>query len=165
MKLLIRKTHKYLSFFISIQLLLWTISGIYFSFNKIDPPEAGLNFRHFRHFRHLFGQLYFFTFIKGSKPTFNSEYDNGLYKFPICHGKERYKHPTQKPLALIKDLIEKHSNIGDVVLDTFAGTGTTGHACLDLDRKFILIEKDENYYKLILKRLNKTSTSSHKHSL
>ncbi len=97
---------------------------------------------------------YFFTFIKGKKPTFNSEYDNGHYSFPICHGKERYSHPTQKPLGLISELIKKHSNKGDVVLDCFAGTGTTGHACLELNRDFLLIEKDENYYNIIKNRLN-----------
>lgn len=97
---------------------------------------------------------YFFTFVKGSKPTFNSKYDNAFYSFPICHGKERYEHPTQKPLNLIKNLIEKHSNYGDLILDSFAGTGTTGHACLLLDRKFILIEKDEKYFDIIQQRLN-----------
>lgn len=97
---------------------------------------------------------YFFAFVKGKKPTFNSEYDNGHYSFPICHGKERYSHPTQKPLGLISELIKKHTNEGDVVLDCFAGTGTTGHACLDLNRKYLLIEKDENYFNIIKSRLN-----------
>jgi DNA modification methylase len=96
---------------------------------------------------------YFFTFVKGSKPTFNSEYDKGIYSYPICHGKERYNHPTQKPLSLIKDLIQKHTNIGDVVLDCFAGSGTTGHAAEITDRKYILIEKDETYFSIIQERL------------
>ncbi len=96
---------------------------------------------------------YFFTFVKGSKPTFNSEYDKGIYSYPICHGKERYNHPTQKPLSLIKDLIQKHTNIGDVVLDCFAGSGTTGHAAELTDRKYILIEKDETYFSIIQERL------------
>jgi site-specific DNA-methyltransferase (adenine-specific) len=96
---------------------------------------------------------YFFTFVKGSKPTFNSKYDNGVYSFPICHGKERYQHPTQKPLNLIKNLIEKHSNPGDLVLDTFAGTGTTAHACILLNREYILIEKDKDYFEIISKRI------------
>jgi site-specific DNA-methyltransferase (adenine-specific) len=98
---------------------------------------------------------YFFTFVKGGKPTFNSKYDNGLYFYPICHGKERYEHPTQKPLALIKDLISKHSNPGDLVLDTFAGTGTTAHASVLLDRNYIVIERDEKYFEIIKKRINK----------
>ena len=97
---------------------------------------------------------YFFSFVKGGKPTFNSKYDNGLYKYPICHGKERYKHPTQKPLSLIRELIEKHSNPGDLVLDTFAGTGTTAHACILSDRRYIMIEKNEEYFKIIEERLN-----------
>jgi DNA modification methylase len=50
---------------------------------------------------------YFFTFVKGKKPTFHSEYDNGVYRYPICHGKERYSHPTQKPLQLIIDIVNK----------------------------------------------------------
>lgn len=98
---------------------------------------------------------YFFTFVKGSKPTFNSKYDNAFYSYPICHGKERYNHPTQKPLSLIKELIEKHSNKGDLILDTFAGTGTTGHASYLLDRNFILIEKEKDYFEVIVERLNK----------
>ncbi len=96
---------------------------------------------------------YFFTFIKGKKPTFHSEYDNGTYRYPLCHGKERLEHPTQKPLSLIMDLVKKHSNEGDLVLDTFAGTGTTGEACLMLKRNYILIERDENYFSLIKNRL------------
>lgn len=97
---------------------------------------------------------YFFTFVKGKKPVFNSEYDNGFYQFPICHGKERLAHPTQKPLSLITELIKKHSNPEDLVLDCFAGSGTTGHACKLTNRKYILIEKDKTYFDLIDKRLN-----------
>lgn len=48
----------------------------------------------------------FATFVKGSKPTFNSSYDNGIYQYPIVHGKEREDHPTQKPLYIIEDLIK-----------------------------------------------------------
>jgi DNA modification methylase len=96
---------------------------------------------------------YFFTFVKGKKPTFHSVYDNGVYRYPICHGKERYEHPTQKPLQLIVDIVNKHSNPGDVVLDTFAGTGTTAHACILTNRKYIVIEKDENYFNILKKRI------------
>ncbi len=98
---------------------------------------------------------YFFSFVKGGKPTFNSEYDNGLYTYPICHGRERYDHPTQKPLKLIKEIIEKHSKEGDMVLDCFAGTGTTGLACSLTNRNYTLIEKDDKYFSIIKYRLNK----------
>lgn len=96
---------------------------------------------------------YFFTFVKGKKPTFHSVYDNGVYKYPICHGKERYEHPTQKPLQLIVDIVSKHSNPDDVVLDTFAGTGTTAHACVLTDRRYIVIERDEQYFNIIKSRI------------
>lgn len=99
---------------------------------------------------------YFFTFVKGKNPTFNSQYDNGVYQYPICHGKERYDHPTQKPLSLFIDLINKHSNSGDVVLDTFAGTGTTAHACILTNRDYIVIEKEDKYLEILKKRLEKT---------
>ena len=96
---------------------------------------------------------FFFTFVKDKKPTFNSEYDNGIYRYPLCHGKERLEHPTQKPLPLIKEMIQKHSNVGDLVLDTFSGSGTIAEACLILDRRFICIEKDEKYYQMSLDRI------------
>lgn len=91
--------------------------------------------------------------IKGSKPTFNSSYDNGLYSYPICAGKERTIHPTQKPLSLITDLVLKHSNEGDLVLDCFMGSGTTGEACKNTNREFIGMELDEKYYKIACERL------------
>lgn len=97
---------------------------------------------------------FFFSFVKGKNPTFNSEYDNGLYRYPICHGKERYQHPTQKPLPLFVDLIKKHSSPGDLVLDNFAGTGTTAHACLVTGREFIVMERDEKYLEILKKRVN-----------
>lgn len=97
---------------------------------------------------------YFFTFVKGKKPTFNSEYDNGVYRYPLCHGNERFDHPTQKPLGLIKELIVKHSSPGDLILDTFAGTGTTGHACEITGRDYILIEDDKIYFDIIKNRIN-----------
>jgi DNA modification methylase len=57
----------------------------------------------------------------------------------------------------MKDLIRKHSNPGDVVLDSFAGTGTTGHAAFLLNRKYILIEKEEKYFEIIKKRLQEVN--------
>lgn len=73
--------------------------------------------------------------VKGGKPTFNSKYDNGIYMYPLQGGKNRF-HPTQKSLALFEDIIKKHSNEGDVVLDTFLGGGTTAIACKNTHRHF-----------------------------
>lgn len=96
---------------------------------------------------------FFFTFVKGKNPTFNSKYDKGIYNYPLCHGKERTSHPTQKPLELFKEIIIKHSNPGDLVLDTFAGTGTTALACMQTDRDYLVIERDQEYLKIIESRL------------
>lgn len=100
---------------------------------------------------------YFFTFVKGGKPTFNSEYDNGIYKFPICHGKERFNHPTQKPLSLIESLVLKHSNPGDLILDTFAGTFTTAVAARNLERNWICFEREMDYVEIGKKRMQITN--------
>ena len=83
--------------------------------------------------------------VKVSKPTFNSQYDNGVYRYPICHEKGRF-HPTQKPLAFMEALIEKHSNVGDVVLDTFAGSAATLLAAKNLQRGFIGCELDQEFF-------------------
>jgi len=87
--------------------------------------------------------------IKGSKPTFNSKYDNGIYSFPLQGGKNRF-HPTQKSLPLFEELIRKHSNEGDTVLDTFLGAGTTAIACKNTDRHFKGCEIETNYYEKII---------------
>ena len=90
--------------------------------------------------------------IKKSKPTFNSSYDKGVYQYPICHDKDRF-HPTQKPLELIEELIIKHSNEGDTVLDCFSGSGTTGVAALQQNRNFLGCEINPEYYEKSKKRI------------
>ena len=62
-------------------------------------------------------------------------------------------HPTQKPVALFEYLIKTYTNEGDLVLDNVAGSGTTGVACQNLNRNFILMEKEPEYVEIIKKRL------------
>ena len=83
--------------------------------------------------------------VKGGKPTFNSKYDNAIYSYPIQGGKKRF-HPTQKSLLLFEDLIKKHSNEGDLVLDTFLGSGTTAIASKNTNRRFKGCEVSKEYY-------------------
>lgn len=83
--------------------------------------------------------------IKKSKPTFNSKYDNAMYQFPLQGGKERF-HPTQKSTKLFEELIKKHSNEGDVVVDPFLGSGTTYRACQNTNRVCKGCEISEEYY-------------------
>jgi len=63
-------------------------------------------------------------------------------------------HPTQKPVALFEYLIKTYTNEGDLVLDNCAGSGTTGVACKNTGRNYILIEKESEYIDIINKRLN-----------
>lgn len=62
-------------------------------------------------------------------------------------------HPTQKPVALIEDLIQTFSNPGDIVLDTFMGSGTTAVACIKTGRNFIGFELDEGYHAIAQERI------------
>jgi modification methylase len=80
---------------------------------------------------------------------------------PLCTGHERLKddngqkvHPTQKPEALLYRVIMSSTNPGDVVLDPFFGTGTTGAVAKMLGRKYIGIEREEEYIKNAMKRLS-----------
>ena len=94
--------------------------------------------------------------VKGGKPTFNSKYDNGLYNdvymFPLQGGKNRF-HPTQKSISLFEELIKKHSNENDIVLDTFLGGGTTALACKNTKRRFRGCELSKEYVDKVLELL------------
>jgi len=90
--------------------------------------------------------------VKGGKPTFHSEYDNGIYSYPICHDKGRF-HPTQKPVALLEELIEKHSNEDDLILDCFAGSASTAVAAYNTHRNFIGCEISKEYWEKSVERL------------
>ena len=92
--------------------------------------------------------------VKGSKPTFNNSYHNGIYSYPIYQGEDRF-HTTQKSLKLFEDIILNHSNEGDTILDMFSGSGTTLIAANNLKRSCFACEKDVNYYTQTLERLNK----------
>lgn len=87
--------------------------------------------------------------VKDSNPTFNSSYDNAIYSFPLQGGKDRF-HPTQKSLLLFEELIKKHSNENDSILDTFLGSGTTALACKNTGRKFKGCEISKEYYDKIM---------------
>lgn len=63
-------------------------------------------------------------------------------------------HPTQKPIELLEYLINTHSKENDIVLDFTIGSGSTGIACLNTNRKFIGIEKDEKYFETAYNRIN-----------
>lgn len=76
-----------------------------------------------------------------------------VFTFPYPNNKYRF-HPTQKPLELIEILIKRKSNINDIVLDCFSGSGTTAIACKKLNRNFICIEKNQYFYDKSIQWLN-----------
>ena len=62
-------------------------------------------------------------------------------------------HPTQKPVPLLEYLIKTYSNEGNTVLDNVMGSGATGVACMNTNRQFIGIEKDESYFAIAKERI------------
>ena len=80
-----------------------------------------------------------------------TRYPKQVQEFPVVE--RGTKHPTQKPVALMEYLIKTYTNEGDTVLDFTMGSGTTGVACVNTDRKFIGIELDEGYFEIARNRI------------
>ena len=94
---------------------------------------------------------------RGAKWVFNKpddvSYLRGLLQASVVSGKEKTGHPTQKSLKIMEEIIKIHTNKGQVVLDPFMGSGSTGVACQNLERKFIGIEKEKEYFEMVQSRL------------
>ena len=94
------------------------------------------------------------------KHTWNFISQSEMHNFiesPICMRPERLsdpKHPTQKPVAILKKMIEIATNKNDIIFDPFMGVGSMGVAALSLDRRFIGVEIDENYFNAAKKRID-----------
>lgn len=99
--------------------------------------------------------LEFMIYVRGKKAIFNNTgYENQLKAFNYTAPSPKARiHPTEKPIELLKRLIEIHSNKGSVVLDCFGGSFSTGLACMELEREFIGIEIDEEIFNSAKKRL------------
>lgn len=78
-----------------------------------------------------------------------TRFPTNVFEFP----QERGFHPTQKPVPLISHIIKLYSNEGDLVLDTFSGSGTTAIAAIQNNRKYICIEKNTDIYKISSERI------------
>lgn len=90
---------------------------------------------------------------KSVSQTFNPEMGITDVWRDIDFYSEKRFHPTQKPIKLITRLINASSNKGDLVLDPFAGCGSTPLSCINTDRRYIGIEICEDYHKTMLKRI------------
>ena len=98
---------------------------------------------------------------KGHKWNFISQKEMHNYiESPICQGNERLtnpKHPTQKPLKVLKHIIKIASNENDVIFDPFMGVGSSGVAALEYKRKFIGFELEKNYFEAAKNRIENTN--------
>lgn len=91
-------------------------------------------------------------------PDVINEYSQKKSGFPrtvLKFNSEGGLHPTQKPLPLMEYLIETYTDEGQTVLDNCMGSGTTGVACINTNRNFVGIEKDEAYYNIAVERIEK----------
>ena len=82
-----------------------------------------------------------------------SNFPKQIIEFSNPSGKG-HLHPTQKPVDLLEYLIKTYTNEGDIILDFTMGSGSTGVACVNTNRKFIGIELDENYFKIASDRIH-----------
>ena len=96
---------------------------------------------------------------KNAKWVFNKPIDKpylrAMFSTSLVSGKEKLGHPTQKSFKLMKEIVSIHTNPGDLILDPFMGSGSTGEAALKCNRRFMGIELDNNYYEMAKKRLEK----------
>jgi site-specific DNA-methyltransferase (adenine-specific) len=86
---------------------------------------------------------------RGKLPT-----DTWWHTIVATNSKEKTGYPTQKPIAILNRIITASSNPGNIVLDFFAGSGTTGAACLELGRNFILIDNNPQSLEVMRKRFS-----------
>jgi len=77
-----------------------------------------------------------------------------VLEFNVVPNRNGKLHPTQKPIELLEWLVKTYSNEGDLILDNCMGSGTTGVACKNLNRNFIGIELDTNYFNIAKERIN-----------
>ena len=99
-----------------------------------------------------------FEVLEGINRRFNRRFnlpEGKKYKSNVLQYRKDYQglHPTQKPVALMADLIRTYTNEGETVLDFTMGSGTTGVACVNTNRNFIGIEMDDKYFQIARKRI------------
>lgn len=101
-----------------------------------------------------YGQQYeIILLLNKGRRCFNGKRLTDVWFFDRVAFQHQY-HPNEKPVKLLEQCITKHSNEGDTVLDPFMGSGSVGVACLNTNRRFIGIEKDEKYYETAIHRIS-----------
>ena len=128
--------------------------------HKTNPMPRNMNL----HFVNSNEFWLYFVYKKRTGNTFNNEnrmiMDYIESSTPKSSEKQYGKHPTQKPIQIIDYLIKILSREGDLVLDPFLGSGTTGESAVRLKRNFIGIELDRNYFEMAKKRIESAKESN-----
>ena len=96
----------------------------------------------------------FIIFFQKGRRLINGKREPNIFRFNRTQNKN---HPTEKPVDLLKYLLNKFSNENDVILDPFMGSGSTGVACKKLNRQFIGIELDKTYFEIAKERIEETN--------
>ena len=118
--------------------------------------EEGIPFKDSRETKHRTETEALGSRVKYTPQNNNgTRYPRGIIRFSARNNNPL--HPTQKPVPLFEYLIKTYTNDGETVLDNCMGSGTTGVACKNLNRKFIGIELDENYFEIAKNRILETS--------
>ena len=103
------------------------------------------------------------AFTKTYKPLKKTyEYKNPITLIEFDKIRKGSVHPTQKPVDLLEYLIKTYTNENELVLDFTMGSGSTGVACLNTNRKFIGIELDEKYFEIAKNRIENISKNGQK---
>lgn len=120
--------------------------------HKTDPPPL-CNFKYLN-------DVEYWLYIKGKGSKILGSYESKsmVYRSPSNTLESKwFKHPTIKPVSLMKKFIINHTIKGMTVLDPFMGSGSTGVACVETYRKFIGIEQNREYFDIATKRLSVTN--------
>jgi DNA modification methylase len=110
--------------------------------------------------RFVSGREYFLHCTKGGNNTFNTgKLHKGCFTYPLTKQSEKSfgKHPNQKPVNLLTEMVEILTNAGQTVLDPFMGSGSAGVVCKNLNREFIGIELDKEYFDIAEARINENN--------
>ena len=106
-----------------------------------------------------FGRQYEIIFlVNKGRCKFNGKRITDVWSFDRVAGKKQI-HQNQKPIELIIQCVEKHSNPNDIIFDGFSGSGTTAISCLNTNRKYICIEKEEKYFNIMKERIENHETN------
>ena len=131
-------------------------AGFYYKttgvWHKTNPMPRNINRRYVQD-----SEFAVWAVKKKAKWVFNKPSDapylRSCFETSTVSGAERTNHPTQKSLKLMEEIVKIHTNPGDLILDPFMGSGTTGVAAIKNGRKFVGIELDEGYWHTAKERI------------